>query len=50
MDGAELEAMHADPLDRLIVAAATRSRARLVTADAKIIEFARATGLAVLEL
>ena len=49
-DGAELEAMHADPFDRLIVAAATRSRARLVTADAKIIEFARAASLPVLEL
>lgn len=50
MDGAELGAMHPDPFDRLIVATAARTRARLVTADAKIIAFARTAGLALLEL
>ena len=50
MDGAALHAMHADPFDRLIVAAATSARARLVTADSKIITFAKNAGLQLLEL
>jgi PIN domain nuclease of toxin-antitoxin system len=50
MNGAALHAMHADPFDRLIVAAATSARARLVTADSKILAFARDAGLPLLEL
>lgn len=50
MDGAALHTMHADPFDRLIVAAAMSSRARLVTADSKIITFAKNAGLQLLEL
>lgn len=50
VDGALLHAMHADPFDRLIVATAIRVRARLVTADLKIIAFAKQAGLPVLEL
>lgn len=50
MDGAELQAMHADPFDRLIVAAAMHAGARLVTADSKIVAFAKKAGLPILEL
>lgn len=50
MDGAALQTMHADPFDRLIVAAAMRSRARLVTADSRIVSFAKSAGLQLLEL
>ncbi len=48
--GAVLEAMHADPFDRLIVATASLTGARLVTADTKIVEFAESTELQVLKL
>jgi PIN domain nuclease of toxin-antitoxin system len=47
---AALSALHADPFDRLIVASALRAKARLVTADEKIVSFARACGLQLLEL
>jgi PIN domain nuclease of toxin-antitoxin system len=50
MNGAALQAMHADPFDRLIVAAAMSSRARLVTADSKIITFAKDAGVQLFEL
>lgn len=50
MNGAALHAMHADPFDRLIVAAAMSSRAHLVTADSKIVTFAKAAGLQLYEL
>jgi PIN domain nuclease of toxin-antitoxin system len=50
MNGAALHAMHADPFDRLIVAAAMSSRARLVTADSKIVAFAKDAGLQLFEL
>ncbi len=50
MDGAELQVMNADPFDRLIVAAAMRAGAHLVTADSKIVTFAKKAGLAMLEL
>lgn len=50
MEGAALQTMHSDPFDRLIVAAATLTKARLVTADTKIIAFAANAGLAILEL
>jgi PIN domain nuclease of toxin-antitoxin system len=50
MDAAFLHAMHEDPFDRLIVATALRAKARLVTADAKIIGFAKAAGLSLVEL
>lgn len=50
MDGATLHAMHPDPFDRLIVATAISSRARLVTADSKIVSFATSAGLQLLEL
>lgn len=50
MDGALLHGLHPDPFDRLIVATASSTSARLVTADAKIIAFARAVGVARLEL
>lgn len=50
LEAAALRAMHADPFDRFIVAAAIVSGSRLVTADSKIIGFARDAGLAVLEL
>ena len=49
-DAACFHAMHGDPFDRMIVAAATHSRARLATADTKIIEFASRAGVQVLEL
>jgi PIN domain nuclease of toxin-antitoxin system len=50
MDSAALHAMHADPFDRIIVAAATSSKARLVTADSKIVTFAKNAGLPLLKL
>jgi len=50
LEGATLQAMHPDPFDRLIVASATRSKARLVTADARIVTFAAGAGLRLLEL
>lgn len=50
LDGATLHAMHPDPFDRLIVATATSANARLVTADAKIIAFAKGAGVPLLEL
>jgi hypothetical protein len=50
MDGACLHAMHPDPFDRWIVATAVTAKARLVTADAKIITFAKAAGLKLVEL
>ena len=49
-DAASFHAMHGDPFDRMIVAAATPARARLATADTKIIEFASRAGVQVLEL
>lgn len=49
-DAAAFHAMHADPFDRMIVAVAMHARARLATADAKIIEFARRASVQVLEL
>jgi PIN domain nuclease of toxin-antitoxin system len=49
-DAASFHAMHADPFDLMIVAAAIHARARLATADTKIIEFARRAGVQVLEL
>lgn len=50
MDGANLHGMHPDPFDRLIVATATSTRAQLVTADAKMIAFARRARVKLLEL
>jgi PIN domain nuclease of toxin-antitoxin system len=50
MDAAALQGMHADPFDRFIVAGAIALRARLVTADTKIVAFARSAGLRLLEL
>jgi PIN domain nuclease of toxin-antitoxin system len=49
-DAAAFHAMHPDPFDRMIVATAGHARARLATADAKIIEFARRAGVQLLEL
>ena len=45
-----LQPMHADPFDRLIVATTMSSKARLVTADTSIIEFAQASSLELLEI
>ena len=50
MNSAALHAMHADPFDRMIVTAATHSKARLVTADATVVAFAKNAGLPLLEL
>jgi PIN domain nuclease of toxin-antitoxin system len=50
LEGATLHAMHPDPFDRLIVATATSEKARLFTADAKIIAFARNAGVPLIEL
>lgn len=50
LDGATLHAMHADPFDRLIVAAAVSAKAHLVTADAKVVAFATGAGLRLVEL
>ena len=49
-DAASLHPMQEDPFDRLIVATALRAKARLVTADAKVIAFAKAAGLKLVEL
>lgn len=45
-----LESMHANPFDRLIAAAALLSGARLVTADAKLLEFAEQTRMKVFDV
>jgi PIN domain nuclease of toxin-antitoxin system len=50
LDAAMLHALHADPFDRMIVATAMRAGARLVTADAEIATFARAAGVALLDV
>ena len=50
MDGAGLDTMQADPFDRLIVATAANAMARLVTADAKTVAFAKSVSLPLLEL
>ncbi len=50
MNGASHQAMHGDPFDRLIVAASMATSARLVTADAKIIAFAKSAGAELLEV
>jgi PIN domain nuclease of toxin-antitoxin system len=50
VEGASLQAMHADPFDRIIVATAVESKARFATADTKIIAFARSARLELLEL
>ena len=42
--------LHSDPADRFIVATAQIEHARLATADALILEFAKKTGLPVLSL
>lgn len=49
-DAAAFHAMHPDPFDRMIVAAAVHASARLATADARITEFARRAGVQLLEL
>lgn len=49
-DAATFHAMHDDPFDRMIVAAAIQSRAKLVTADTKIRAFARRAGVGLFEL
>jgi hypothetical protein len=50
LDGATLHATHPDPFERLIVATATSASARLVTADAKMIAFAKSAGVPLLEV
>ena len=50
MDAAGFDTMQADPFDRLIVAAAANSKARLVTADSRTIAFAKSVGLPLVEL
>ena len=50
LDAAGSVSLHADPFDRLIVATAASAEARLVTADGKIIAFAKSTGLSLLEV
>lgn len=45
-----LESMHADPFDRMITATAILSGAHLVTADAKVGEFAEEVRVKVLEV
>ena len=50
LEAAAALAMHADPFDRLIVATAVTAKARLVTADAKIVAFAKRAGLPLLEV
>lgn len=49
-DAATFHAMHGDPFDRMIVAAAVHSRAKLVTADAKIHAFAARAGVVLFDL
>ena len=41
------ESFHGDPADRIIMATAKRLRARLLTRDQKMLEYARTTGIAV---
>jgi len=41
------QSFHGDPADRIIVATAKRMRARLLTRDQKMLEYARAAGIAV---
>ena len=41
------ESFHGDPADRIIMATARRMRARLLTRDQKMLEYARRTGVAV---
>jgi len=48
LEASMLQAMHPDPFDRFIVAAALSAKAHLVTADAKIIGFAEQVGLPLL--
>jgi PIN domain nuclease of toxin-antitoxin system len=48
--GAMFHAMHGDPFDRLVVAAALSRKARLLTADAQIIAFARQAKVPLLTL
>lgn len=50
IDAAMLTSMHPDPFDRLIVAAAMRQGAKLVTADEKMITFAKRAKVFVLAL
>ena len=50
MHAAGLQAMHPDPFDRLILATAASRGARLVTADSKMIAFATAAGVELLEV
>jgi PIN domain nuclease of toxin-antitoxin system len=50
LNAAALHTMHDDPFDRLIVAGAISSRARLVTADSRIATFAKEAGLPLFEL
>ncbi len=49
-DAAALHGLHADPFDRMIIATTIHAGGRLVTADAKIIGFARGAGVEVMEL
>jgi len=42
------ESFHGDPADRIIIATARRLRARLLTRDQRMLEYARRTGIAVL--
>jgi len=48
LEASMLQAMHLDPFDRFIVAAALSAKAHLVTADAKIIGFAEQVSLPLL--
>jgi PIN domain nuclease of toxin-antitoxin system len=50
LEAAASVSRHADLFDRLIVAAAVTAGARLVTADAKIVSFAKNAGLSLLEV
>jgi PIN domain nuclease of toxin-antitoxin system len=43
VDAAELGAFHGDPADRMIVATARHLAATLITRDAKLLDYARAT-------
>jgi PIN domain nuclease of toxin-antitoxin system len=49
MNAASLQAMHPDPFDRIILSTASGAGAVLVTADAKVIEFASQVGVKILE-
>jgi PIN domain nuclease of toxin-antitoxin system len=50
LNAAGLQAMHPDPFDRIIVATAGSCRAQLVTADSRVIAFAKDARLNVVEL